>query len=145
MGRVDRAWTKSGGRLCSHGRELCWRMSLRKSHTPGMMPFRVNISTAPDPQGSSRVNMPTHPYTTAACAAGAVTGTAGKDSWRYRYRGNQRTRQQTSRIANTNELNGHTTSMTIRGSVVSLSFIFPNPIRWEMKKEKRINNHLFGV
>ena len=43
---------------------------------PGTMPFRVAISTAPDPQGSGRVDIHTHPYTTAACAAGVVTGTA---------------------------------------------------------------------
>ena len=38
------------------------------------------ISTAPDPQGPSRVDILTHPYTTAACAAGVVTATAGRDS-----------------------------------------------------------------
>ena len=45
-----------------------------------MMPFRVAISTAPDPHGPGRVDMLTHPYTTATCAAGVVTGTAGRDS-----------------------------------------------------------------
>ena len=42
-----------------------------------MMPFRVAVSSAPDPQVSSRVDILTltHPYTTAARAAGVVTGT----------------------------------------------------------------------
>ena len=61
--------------------------------SPGKMPFRVAISTAPDPQGIGRVDILTHPYTTAACAAGEVTGTARRDSLRYRYSGNRRTRQ----------------------------------------------------
>ena len=34
----------------------------------------------PDPQGTGQVDMLTHPYTTIACAAGVVTGTAGRDS-----------------------------------------------------------------
>ena len=51
------------------------------------------IFTAPDPQGSGRVDIFTHPYTTAARAAGVVTRTAGRDSSRYRFRGNGRTRQ----------------------------------------------------
>ena len=81
--------------------------------------FRVAISTASDPQGAGRVDILTHPYTTTACAAGAVTRTAGRDSSRYRW------------IAKAIELNRHVTRrvrMKIRGSVVSLpgkSFIFP--------------------
>ena len=59
----------------------------------GKMPFRVAISTAPDPHGSGRVDILTHPYKTAACAAGVGTGTADRDSSRYRYSGNRRTRQ----------------------------------------------------
>ena len=50
------------------------------------MPFRVAISTAPDPQGSGWFNTLTLPYTTASCAA----GNAGRDSSRYRYHGNSR-------------------------------------------------------
>ena len=57
------------------------------------MPFRVAISTAPDPQEAGRVDILTHPYTTVACAAGVATGTADRDSSRYRYGGNRRTRQ----------------------------------------------------
>ena len=60
---------------------------------PGMMPFRVAFSTAPDPQRSGRVDILTHPYTTAACAAGVVTVTVGRDSLRCRCRGNRTTRQ----------------------------------------------------
>ena len=75
--------------------------ALTPSGNPEMMPFwvafrvafRVAISTAPDPQGSGRVDILTHPYTTIACATGVVTGTAGRDSSRCRYHGNERTRQ----------------------------------------------------
>ena len=35
----------------------------------------------------------THPYTTAACAAGVVTKTTDRDSLRYTYNGTQRVRQ----------------------------------------------------
>ena len=49
---------------------------------------------APDPQGARLVGILTHPYTTAACAAGVVTRTADRDSSRYRYSGNRRTRRQ---------------------------------------------------
>ena len=51
------------------------------------------ISTEPDPQGTGRVDILTHPYTTAACAAGVVTRTADRNSSRYRYSGIRRTRQ----------------------------------------------------
>ena len=46
------------------------------------MVFRLAISTEPDPQGSSRVDIKTHPYTAVACAAGVVTVTAGRHSSR---------------------------------------------------------------
>ena len=46
----------------------------------GKMTFRVAISTEPDPQGTGRVDIPTHPYTPAAYAAGVVTKTTDKDS-----------------------------------------------------------------
>ena len=49
------------------------------------MTFRVAISTEPDPQGTGRVDIHTHPYTTAACAAGVVTKTTDRDSLRYLY------------------------------------------------------------
>ena len=77
-----------------------------------MMPFRMAISTAPGPQqGPGRVDIHTHASVCngAACAAGVVTGTAGRDSSRYRYHGNRRTRQKTSWIANAIELKRHTT------------------------------------
>ena len=64
-----------------------------KPTLPRTIPFRVAISTAPDPQGLGRVDILKHPYTTIAYAAGIVTGTAGRDSLRNRYRGNRRTRQ----------------------------------------------------
>ena len=35
----------------------------------------------------------THPYTTAACAAGVVTKTTDRDSLRYTYNGTRRVRQ----------------------------------------------------
>ena len=58
------------------------------------MAFRVASPTAPDPQGTGRVDILTHPYTTIAYAAGVVvTGTAGRDSSRCRYSGIRRTRQ----------------------------------------------------
>ena len=44
-------------------------------------------------RGQGRVDIPTHPYTTAACAAGVVTRTADRDSSSYRYSGIRRTRQ----------------------------------------------------
>ena len=93
---------------------------------PGKMPLRVAISTTPDPQGAGRADILMHPYTSRIdCAAG--TGTAGRDSSRYRYSGNRRIRQKTSWIAKAIELNRQTTCMKIRGSVVSLSFICPHP------------------
>ena len=46
---------------------------------PGMMPFRMSISTAPHPQGTGRVGLLTHPYKIIACAAAVVTGSAGRD------------------------------------------------------------------
>ena len=94
---------------------------------PGMMPFRVAISTAPDPQGSGRVDIFTHPSTTAACAAVVETGTTGRDSSRYRHHGNGSTRQQTSWIANAMELNLHMICTKIRAGVVSFSLVFLHP------------------
>ena len=51
---------------------------------------RSGFSAAPDPQGSSRIDILTHPSTKVACAAGAETVTAGRDSssCRYSYHGN---------------------------------------------------------
>ena len=57
------------------------------------MTFRVAISTETDPQGTGRVDIHTHPYTTAACAAGVVTKTTDRDSLRYTYDGTRRLRQ----------------------------------------------------
>ena len=47
-------------------------MSLRKSHATrkGDVPDSYGVSAVLDPQGSGRVDMLTHPYTVAACAAG---------------------------------------------------------------------------
>ena len=39
------------------------------------------------------VDIHTHPYTTAACAAGVVTKTTDRDSVRYTYNGTRRVRQ----------------------------------------------------
>ena len=60
-----------------------------------MMQFRAVISAERDAQISGQVDTQTHPYTTIACAAGVVTGTANRDSSRYRNGGNRRTRQLT--------------------------------------------------
>ena len=57
------------------------------------MTFRVAISTETDPQGTGQVGIHTHPYTTAACAAGVVTKTTDRDSLRYTYNGTRRVRQ----------------------------------------------------
>ena len=57
------------------------------------MTFRVAISTEPYPQGTGRVDIHTHPYTTAACAAGVVTKITDRDSLRYTYNGTRRVRQ----------------------------------------------------
>ena len=43
--------------------------------------------------GTGRVDIHTHPYTTAACAAGVVTKTTDRDSLRYTYNGIRRMRQ----------------------------------------------------
>ena len=55
------------------------------------MTFRVAIST--ETQGTGRVDIHTHPYTTAACAAGVVTKTTARDSLGYTYDGTRRVRQ----------------------------------------------------
>ena len=57
------------------------------------MTFRVAISTEPDPQGTGRVDIHTHPYTAIACAAGVVTKTTDRDSLRCTYNGIRRVRQ----------------------------------------------------
>ena len=57
------------------------------------MTFRVAISTETDPQGTGRVDVHTHPYTTAACAAGVVMKTTDRYSLRYTYNGTRRVRQ----------------------------------------------------
>ena len=44
-------------------------------------------------QGTGRVDIRTHPYTTAACASGNVTKTTDRDSSRYTYNGIRRMRQ----------------------------------------------------
>ena len=50
-------------------------------------------ATETDPQGTGWVDIHTHPYTPAACAAGVVTKTTDKDSLRYTYDGTRRVRQ----------------------------------------------------
>ena len=42
---------------------------------------------------TGRVDIHTHPYTTAACAAGVVTKTTDRDSLRYTYNGTRRVSQ----------------------------------------------------
>ena len=59
----------------------------------GKMTFRVDISTEPDPQGTGRVDIHTHSYTTIACAVGVVTKPTDRDSSRYTYNGIRRLRQ----------------------------------------------------
>ena len=98
-------------------------------------------------QGSGRVDILTHRYTTAACATGwskvRVTGTAGRNSCRYRYHyrynENQRARQ-LCWIGNAMESNRHTTCMKIRGIALSSSFIVyfaPSAGRWKKKRKKK--------
>ena len=67
-----------------------YSLSLRVLLFPGKVTFRVAISTEPDPQGTSRVDIHTHPYTTAACAAGVVPKTTDRDSLRYTHNGIRR-------------------------------------------------------
>ena len=50
---------------------------------------RVAIFTEPDPQGTGRVDKHTHPYTTAACAAGVATKTTDRDNLRYTTMGSE--------------------------------------------------------
>ena len=58
---------------------LCWSLArgLLGCYISSIYLLAI-ISTAPDPQGSSRVDILTHPYTTAAYAARVVTVTAGR-------------------------------------------------------------------
>ena len=90
MGRVDRNWTKSGERPSPMARGFVSRWACACPTLPGMMTFRVAISTETDPQGTGRVDIHTHPYTTAACPAGVVTETTDRDSLRYTYNGTRR-------------------------------------------------------
>ena len=123
MGRVDRDWTKSGGRPFSHwpGVLLVVGELAQGPHyvVPGKMPFRVAISTEPDPQGTGPVDIHAHPYTTIACAAGVVTRTTDRVSSRYHCSGIRRVRQLALGFAKAIELNRHTTRMKTRGSVVN--------------------------
>ena len=50
-------------------------LSITMLHLGKLLNNSVIVPTAPDPQGSGRVDILTHPYTTAACcAAGVATG-----------------------------------------------------------------------
>ena len=55
--------------------------------------FPLKSRKGVNPQGTGRVDIHTHPYTTAACAAGVVTKTTDRDSLRYTYNGPRRVRQ----------------------------------------------------
>ena len=79
MGRVDRNWAKSAGRLFSNGGGVSWWVRFCKAHTIGMA-FGVAVPTAHDSQGSSRADILTHPHTTAVCVVVVETVTAGRDS-----------------------------------------------------------------
>ena len=102
------------------------------------------ISTEPDPQGTSRVDIHTYAYTTAACAAGVVTRTTDRDSSRYPYSGIRRVRQ-LALAAKATELNRHTTPMKTRESVVSLSFIFPHPPEDGEEKKNSTMYYLLSI
>ena len=65
MGRVDRNWTKSGGKAPLPG-------LTRVPHYPETRALRVAVSTVPDPSGSGRVDMLTSPV--AAARAAVATG-----------------------------------------------------------------------
>ena len=58
-----------------------------------LLPQQRSIFTEPDPQETGRVDIHTHPHTTAACAAEVVTKTTDSDSLRYNYNGTRRVRQ----------------------------------------------------
>ena len=90
MGKVDRNWTKSGGRPSPMARGFVSGWACASPTLPGKMTFWVSIFTEPDPQGTGRVDIHTHPYTTVACAAGVVTKTTDRDSLRYTYDGTRR-------------------------------------------------------
>ena len=74
MGRVDRNWTKSGGRPSPMAGGFVSGLACASPTQPGNMTFRVAISTEPDPQGTGGVDIHPDPYTTAACAAGVERG-----------------------------------------------------------------------
>ena len=98
MDRVDRNWTKSGGRLFSQwlGALLVDELAQVSHYTEEWVSVCLSPLSPPhlNPRDQSgRVDILTRPYTTAACAAGVVTGTAGRDSSRCRYNENRRIRQ----------------------------------------------------
>ena len=75
MGRVGSGRFGSGGFQVLQGRVGSGQVTL----------FRSDPRDVIRPVKKKRL---THPYTTAACAAGVVAGTAGRDSSRYGYRRN---------------------------------------------------------
>ena len=83
MGRVGRNWSKSGGRPSPTTRGFVSGWAYASPTLPGKMTSRVAISTEADPQETGWVDIHTHPYTTAACAAEVVTRATDRDSLRY--------------------------------------------------------------
>ena len=73
VGRVDRNWTKSGGKAPKPGFLLALVSSCKFHTTRRRGHLRVAISTVPDPLGSDRVDMLPSPVaaTRAAVATGA--------------------------------------------------------------------------
>lgn len=94
-------------------------------------PFRVATSTSPDPQGSSRVDILTHPYSMAACAGGVLPVTVDRGSSRYRYSKNRRTHQLMLVLSMPLCLSHYMARMKTSEILVSLRLLFP--IRWKIK------------
>ena len=99
MGRVDCNWTKSGGRLFYSqwpGVLLVSKLAQILHATQNDDGVRVAISTAPEPQGSGRVDphslirIQQQQQQQLALLGGVVTETTGRDSSRYRYHDNRR-------------------------------------------------------
>ena len=88
IGPIDTTTRSEALRMRAVGTLLysCMPRRKKKEH-------QASISTETDPQGTGRVDIHTHPYTTAACAAGVVTKTTDRDSLRYTYNGTRRVRQ----------------------------------------------------
>ena len=120
---------------CGHRR--LWNMSKQNSRNSRGKSCEVLRCVPRKHDKTSQTMKKEQPYTTAACAVGAVTETAGRDSSRYRYSGNRRTRQlltldcECSWVTSTNDVYEN----TWKGGL-SLRFIFPHQPSVLKKKKK---------